>query len=79
MKNGLVILDSGPIFSLASVNRLEILDSLFDKAVIPKAVWQEITFHKTTESYEIIERFLEKRVVEIEGFNELSFVMDYGE
>jgi predicted nucleic acid-binding protein len=30
MKNGLVIADSGPIFSLAVVDKLELLESLFD-------------------------------------------------
>lgn len=30
MKNGLVIADSGPIFSLALIDKLEILNGLFD-------------------------------------------------
>jgi predicted nucleic acid-binding protein len=29
MKNGLVIADSGPIFSLAIIDKLELLDQLF--------------------------------------------------
>jgi uncharacterized protein len=42
MKNGLVIADSGPLFSLALINRLDILTELFDEVKIPQAVWNEI-------------------------------------
>ncbi len=38
-KNGLVIADSGAIFSLAVLDQLE----LFDDTAIPSAVWEEIT------------------------------------
>ncbi|MEM6397508.1 MAG: hypothetical protein AAF741_14255 [Bacteroidota bacterium] len=47
MKNGLVISDSGPIFSLAIIDKLEILEKLFDKVNIPKAVWKEITLNES--------------------------------
>jgi len=43
MKNGLVIADAGPIFSLALIDKLFILDNLFDTIKIPKAVWAEIS------------------------------------
>ncbi|EDN70617.1 hypothetical protein BGP_3980 [Beggiatoa sp. PS] len=42
-KNGLVIADSGAIFSLAIIDQLEILNLLFDYIRIPLAVWKEIT------------------------------------
>ena len=48
MKNGLISSDSGPIFSLAIIDKLELLDSLFDEVYIPKAVWREITQDNTT-------------------------------
>ena len=79
MKNGLVISDSGPIFFLAAVGQLEILNHIFDEVYIPKAVWEEITRDKTTEYFKNIFDFFEGKVKEITGFNELSFVMDYGE
>lgn len=56
MKNGLVIADAGPIFSLAIIDKLEILDQLFDEIKIPNAVWKEITLIKTTEFYKTIEQ-----------------------
>jgi len=42
MKNGIVIADSGPIISLALIDKLELLDNLFDDIKIPEAVWIEI-------------------------------------
>jgi predicted nucleic acid-binding protein len=38
MKNGLVISDSGPIFSLGILNKIEILDSLFEEIYILNAI-----------------------------------------
>ena len=48
MRNGLVIVDAGPIFSLATIDKLEILNILFDDIKIPSAVWGEITLNKNT-------------------------------
>ncbi|MCF8338557.1 MAG: DUF3368 domain-containing protein [Bacteroidales bacterium] len=79
MKNGLIIADAGPIFSLALIDRLELLNQLFDDIKIPRAVWEEITLHKSTSFYQNIWDFFESRVVDISGFNELTFIMDYGE
>lgn len=79
MKNGLVIADAGPIFSLAIVDKLEILDRLFEEIKIPNAVWKEIILIKTTEFYETIEQYFQPKVSNIKGFNELTFIMDHGE
>lgn len=79
MKNGLVIADSGPIFSLAIVDKLDLLDKLFDDVKIPQAVWKEITLDESTLYYARIREFFKDKVCQIKGFNELTFVMDYGE
>ena len=79
MKNGLVIADSGPIFSLAIINKLGILNSLFDNVKIPQAVWDEISLDKTKTFYSLIFDFFKDKVQLIESFNELTFIMDYGE
>lgn len=79
MKNGLVIADAGPIFSLAIIDKLEILNEIFDDIKIPNAVWEEITLDKSTEIYNKIEVFFKARVSNIQSFNELTFTMDYGE
>lgn len=79
MKNGLVIADSGPIFSLATINKLQLLDSLFDDVKIPQAVWKEITLNNSVPYYDIIINYFENKIEKIKSFNELSFLMDYGE
>jgi len=79
MKKGLVIADSGPIFSLALIDELKILHDLFDEIRIPNAVWEEITLNKTTKFYKKILDFFEPKVTKISGFNDLTFLMDYGE
>ena len=40
MKNGIVISDAGPIFSLAVIDHLSLLDELFDEIFIPKEIWE---------------------------------------
>lgn len=79
MKNGLVIADSGPIFSLALIDKLDILNSLFDDIKIPQAVWNEITYDKTKPDYQKIYHFFKDKICQIKGLNELSFLMDFGE
>ena len=57
MKKGLVIADAGTIFSLALINKLNILTSLFSEVKIANAVWEEITLNKTTSYYNLIHDF----------------------
>lgn len=77
--NGIVIADSGPIFSLALIDKLELLDSLFDDILIPPAVWNEISADETKPFYDRVCDYFKDRVKPITGFNELTFIMDYGE
>jgi uncharacterized protein len=79
MKNGLVIADSGPLFSLALIDRLDILEALFDYVIIPQAVWSEITYDRTKPDYNLLYSFFEDKTKKINGFNELTFIMDFGE
>jgi len=79
MNERMVISDAGPIFSLAIVDKLSVLEAVFDEIAIPKAVWEEVTKDKETAYHDRIADFFKDRVREISGFNELTFVMDYGE
>jgi len=38
----IVVADTGPIISLAVIDKLSILDSLFESVSIPEAVWEEL-------------------------------------
>ena len=79
MKKGLIISDAGPIFSLALVDKLAILESLFERVFIPKAVWEEITRDETKPFHQVTFNFFKDKVKEITGRNDLTFIMDYGE
>lgn len=79
MKNSLVIADAGPIFSLALVNQLHILTEIFADVRISEAVWSEITLDKTTPIYDSIYQFFYEHVSGIQSFNDLTFIMDFGE
>ncbi len=72
MKNGLAIVDSGPIISLALVDKLWILDEVFDKVVIPKAVWDEVTIDSSKPFVPAIQKYFKTKTTPIKGFNELT-------
>jgi len=79
MSNGLVIADAGPILSLALVDKLSVLDKLFDDIRISKAVWEEISSDDTKPFHARIVSFFQNKVETIKGRNDLTFIMDYGE
>jgi len=79
MKNGIVIADAGPIISLALVNKLELLDELFDDVRIANAVWEEITRDESNPFVPVIKAYFQDKVCKIKSYNELTFIMDYGE
>jgi hypothetical protein len=77
--NGLVIADAGAIFSLAITDNLEFLNQIFTEVKIPEAVWKEITLDQKTNFYTSIQAFFKSKVIQIQKFNQLSPLMDYGE
>jgi len=79
MKNGIVIADASSIISLALVDKLDILDKIFNDVKIANAVWEEVTRDKGKAFVKKIEPFFKDRVCKINGFNDLTFIMDYGE
>ncbi len=79
MKNGIIIADTGPIISLALVDKLNILNELFDEVKIAKAVWEELTSDKNKPFVSMIQNYFKDKVCEIKSFNDLIFLMDYGE
>jgi predicted nucleic acid-binding protein len=75
----IIISDTGPIFSLASVDQLVLLTKFFDHIMIPKAVWLEIEKYSHLPYYERMHHFFEKRVRNVKENNLLSMIMDDGE
>ncbi len=79
MGKGIVIADSGPIFSLAAIDKLDLLNKIFDDIKIPRAVWNEISSSHDKPFHDLITYFFKDKIVDIKGFNDLTFIMDYGE
>lgn len=79
MAKGIVIADSGPIFSLAAINKLNLLNEIFEDIKIPFAVWHEISSNNNKPFHDSITQFFNDKIVSIKGFNDLTFMMDPGE
>jgi hypothetical protein len=76
MKNGLVIADSGPIYSLTLINKLELLISLFDDKKNPnKQSRNKITYDKSKQNFQLLYIFFNDKTSQISGLKELIFVM----
>lgn len=43
MLNPVIIADSGPLISLAIIDQLDLLKQLFERVIVPPAVWDEVT------------------------------------
>ena len=78
-KKGVVIADTGPIISLAVIDKLYLLTEIFENVFIPQAVWDELTSDNSRNDYKQIVDFFSEKVKSINGINNLVFTMDYGE
>lgn len=74
-----VVLDTGPVISLAIIDKLDILTHLFDEIYIPTAVWDELRGSEFFKDYPGIETFFKWKVKSVKSFNELILIADYGE
>ena len=76
----IVVANSTPIISLASINRLDILENLFGKIIIAEAVYNEIKAKQSFGYHEIDNVFFE--VQQIQGYLYKDFLLkelDLGE
>jgi predicted nucleic acid-binding protein len=53
----IVVADTGPLISLAVIDKLDLLNVLFGKVVIPEAVWHELEKHLTSLSLPRLQDF----------------------
>jgi predicted nucleic acid-binding protein len=74
-----IVLDTGPVISLAVIDKLELLTQLFTEIAIPTAVWEELRRSDFFNDFPRIKSFFERRVKKINSFNELILITDYGE
>lgn len=43
MTSRIIVADSSPLIALALIDQLELLRELFDRVLLPPAVWDEVT------------------------------------
>jgi predicted nucleic acid-binding protein len=74
----LVIADSGPVISLAVINKLDLLEALYGEVYISEAVWQEIS--RYIEPFNIPQvQSLREKIRKLSGQNPFFGLMDAGE
>ncbi len=77
-----IIADSGPLISLAIIDRLELLQQLYQQVLVPPAVWEEVTVKgQGMPGADTIARleWLEIREPEPQVLKPLSILVDPGE
>ena len=74
-----IVSDTSPVISLASIDRIDILEKLFKKIIIPRAVWNEFTAGENELETNKLKSFFRERVADISQTNNLLPIMDLGE
>ena len=75
----IVIADTGVLISLGIVEKIEVINKLFDEFYIPQAVWEELKKYENPDFPEKYKTLLKKHILQIKSNNQLSLLMDYGE
>lgn len=79
MKNGLAVVDASPIFSLALLDELSLLNLIFQDVKISNAVWEEVTMDKSSASNEKITQFFFNKTEKVTSKSELTSSLGKGE
>jgi predicted nucleic acid-binding protein len=74
----IVVADTGPLISLAVINKLDLLDTLFDRIAIPQAVWQELENNLEELSIPQIRRF-QSNIIAVKHYQDINPDLDTGE
>ena len=78
MKSEIIICDSSPIISLASLDKLLLLEKMFTDILIPSAVWEEVVNESFAE-VPILRNFFSNRVKQVNDLVFTSQRIDRGE
>ena len=86
MENKIIICNSSPLINLSKINRLDLLKLLFNKVIIPNAVYNELFIdHKQSFGKNEINDLILDGTIEIKKVSDINLVkalredLDYGE
>jgi predicted nucleic acid-binding protein len=74
----IVVADTGPLISFAVIGQLDLLDILFDRVVIPQAVWRELEANIEELSIPAVRRF-QRNVIVVKRYQDINPDLDAGE
>lgn len=75
----IIIADTGAIISLTHVDKIYLLENMFGKLHISKAVWEELNQYNNPDFDKSVLNYLGDKVITIKSKNHLITSMDYGE
>jgi predicted nucleic acid-binding protein len=73
-----IVADTGPLISLAVIDKLDLLDTLFYGVVIPEAVWRELENNIEEMSIPQARRF-QNNIIPVTNYREINADLDPGE
>jgi predicted nucleic acid-binding protein len=82
MANSVIIADSGPLIALSIIDKLELLQQLYEEVLLPPAVWNEVTVQgKGMPGADIVSKakFLKVCIPEPMALKPLSIIVGAGE
>jgi len=86
MENNIVICNSSPIINLSKIHRLDLLKLLFDKVIIPNAVYDELVLNpEYINEIEQLKNCIKQGTIEVKKVIDVNLVkalrneLDYGE
>ena len=62
----IVVSNSSPLTSLAIIDRLDLLEKLFEEIYVPNAVYKEVT-QKEKPFSDVLERFLKRKIKSVKN------------
>ncbi len=74
----ILIADSSALVALAIINRLEVLEKLFGKVYVPRAVYDEISQENKSESYKL-KKYCKNKVLDIQSNANFNITLGKGE
>ncbi|MBI4646917.1 MAG: DUF3368 domain-containing protein, partial [Bacteroidia bacterium] len=86
MPNHKIIFNSSPLINLSKIDKLDLIEKLYSKIIIPNAVYEEVVVNaKHKDEIEEINKLIERKIINIKEVKDKYLVkafrkdLDYGE